>query len=773
MRLNLSRAGFLASLVFIAGGCSSAPNGLNNGAPDDLPAACSGASCVCSSDGQCGGATPRCDKNAGKCVPCLPLNDNCPKGQRCVDQKGVFACVDTCAADVDCSPSDAGTSQSCCGGACIDSQNDPNNCGACGRVCPGVQNALPGCAGAVCGLGVCNQGFADCDHNASNGCEINTSTDLKNCGACGKSCSAGAHEAAACTGGSCQFTCDAGFGDCNNNPSDGCETVTSVDVKNCGGCGMPCAPVTNGTPACKMGACAVGSCNAGFADCDGQLGNGCEVNLDTDIAHCGDCGVSCANVANGAGGCMNGACVIASCNMGFSDCDGVFGNGCEVNLVADAKNCGACGHSCVGVNSVQACQASKCVVTGCSQGFSDCNKDPKDGCEVAISIDVNNCSMCGNVCPMIANGVANCLNSVCGIAGCNFGWADCNKDASDGCEADLKSVMYCGACGNVCMAPANASPGCLGGKCGIGKCNMLWGDCNMNAMDGCETNLSNDVANCGKCGAGCAPANAKPQCLGGQCGILSCNPGFGDCNMKVADGCELDVTSDPKNCGSCGNVCPQNTPYCANSVCVASAHNVATLTPDANTVGQNGCGDYSTWYTQNMGQMTYDDCEAAANKYGAQYMGMTGWFGNYAPGYQSTARWVGEADANNGFVGTANWSQVGTQAKNQQSLCVLAYANNNGRGNGTFNTSWVSANGKTYKVSDYGVISEKTCYSNANAAGARPLNPWMFNDATKSTAHMVENHLCHGSCEYTGLNSYSADGGVGNHTYRCLVGYTD
>jgi hypothetical protein len=291
-------------------------------------------------------------------------------------------------------------------------------------------------------------------------------------------------------------------------------------------------------------------------------------------------------------------------------------------------------------------------------------------------------------------------------------------------------------------------------------------------MDGCETNLSNDVKNCGKCGGACAYPNGVPQCLGGKCGLFACNAGWGNCDMMQGNGCEQDLTADAKNCGACGNACPMNNPYCLNSTCVPTLHNALTLTPDANTVGQGGCGDFSDWYTQSFGSMTYDDCEKLANEYGAQYMGMTGWFGNYNPMYAQTPRWVGEGDANNGWVGTQTWSTVTLQAKNQQSLCVLAYANNNGRGNGTFNTSWQSANGKTYLVNDYGIISEKTCYSNANAAGARPLNPWMFANATKSTAHMVENHLCHGSVEYSGLNAFTADGSAG-HTYRCLVGYTN
>jgi hypothetical protein len=36
-----------------------------------------------------------------------------------------------------------------------------------------------------------------------------------------------------------------------------------------------------------------GGCAAGYADCDGNRGNGCEVELASDPAHCGVCGRAC------------------------------------------------------------------------------------------------------------------------------------------------------------------------------------------------------------------------------------------------------------------------------------------------------------------------------------------------------------------------------------------------------------------------------------------------------------------------------------------------
>jgi hypothetical protein len=148
-----------------------------------------------------------------------------------------------------------------------------------------------------------------------------------------------------CQGGMCTFTCDPGFADCDLNPANGCEVDTNTSVTNCGGCGMMCGNA-NGTPACTAGHCTI-TCFAGFADCDMNPLNGCEVNTQTSPFNCGSCGNACAAIANGNPGCSGGTCH-ASCNAGFADCDMVYANGCEVNTTNSNTNCGSCGHVCSG-----------------------------------------------------------------------------------------------------------------------------------------------------------------------------------------------------------------------------------------------------------------------------------------------------------------------------------------------------------------------------------------------------------------------------------------
>jgi hypothetical protein len=80
-------------------------------------------------------------------------------------------------------------------------------------------------------------------------------------------------------------------------------------------------------------------------------------------------------------------------------------------------------------------------------------------------------------------------------------------------------------------------------------------------------NTTSNVMNCGGCGFVCGPyPNATAGCFNSSCAIAACNQGWADCNKVVADGCETNIFTDPKNCGGCGNVCPNGR--CQNGACV-------------------------------------------------------------------------------------------------------------------------------------------------------------------------------------------------------------
>ena len=99
-------------------------------------------------------------------------------------------------------------------------------------------------------------------------------------------------------------------------------------------------------------------------------------------------------------------------------------------------------------------------------------------------------------------------------------------------------------------------------------CNGLDDNCN-GAAD--ETfDLNTDRNHCGRCGNACMLPNASDRCRGGMCEIRMCDMAFEDCDRDVTNGCEANVTRDPRNCRVCGNACGGATPLCCRGVCAAS-----------------------------------------------------------------------------------------------------------------------------------------------------------------------------------------------------------
>ena len=165
----------------------------------------------------------------------------------------------------------------------------------------------------------------------------NYHTDSSNCGSCGVACAS----RQACVGGVCSGSiCSSGYTSCS-----GACVSTLTDSNNCGACGVAC-----GSGVCSNGVCTL-TCVPGQTNCAG----GC-INLSTDANNCGACGRNCG-FANGAGACQNATCTLLSCNAGFADCNLNPTDGCEVNLQSDPRNCGGCGASCL---PLQSCSAGAC-----------------------------------------------------------------------------------------------------------------------------------------------------------------------------------------------------------------------------------------------------------------------------------------------------------------------------------------------------------------------------------------------------------------------------
>lgn len=462
-------------------------------------------------------------------VPQFEFED--PATVRCPD--GI--CANGCLADANCP-----AGWLCCGGVCDNAEVSAANCGACGKACESPFT----CAAGQCQAAECGTGHAECDGDTTDACETDTQSDPKNCGECGKDCGSDL-----CSGGRCtKMECGAGTADCDQDPNNGCETSLS-EVKSCGMCGTACSTV-HGTPGCDDSGCSI-ACDAGFGDCDARVSTGCETPLDDDPENCGACGKGCVN-EHGASSCVAGSCW-PQCATGYLDCDGDPRNGCETEVGGSMTNCGACGAACELDHASEKCDAGVCKVVSCESGFDNCDGDAKNGCEADLARPLT-CGSCTNKCSD-NGGTASCSGGKCGIT-CDAGRDDCKNGLTDGCETDLNvSVLNCSVCGKVCPS-GGGTPACNDGKCGVSSCTAPLEDCNGDAKvpggDGCETNLSNDAANCGGCGNACYYPNGSGKCVNKGCTLDKCSAGYADCTN--AAGCEttLGTTS---NCRSCGEAC--------------------------------------------------------------------------------------------------------------------------------------------------------------------------------------------------------------------------
>jgi hypothetical protein len=210
-----------------------------------------------------------------------------------------------------------------CDLACLPTSTDPLHCGDCDTVCVEPANAIPTCEAGGC-TGVCTAGFDDCDLDlaltGTNGCETNTNTSTTSCGACNAGCPIPTNAtAASCGGGVCGIgACALGWDSCDNDPTNGCELDVTTSTASCGACGNACGVPANATSAaCNLGTCDIGQCATGFDDCDGDVANGCEVELASNPTHCGVCGTACGATDT----CTNGACVPVATATGESCVD--------------------------------------------------------------------------------------------------------------------------------------------------------------------------------------------------------------------------------------------------------------------------------------------------------------------------------------------------------------------------------------------------------------------------------------------------------------------
>lgn len=205
---SLRRCALAITALVALAGCSPPAPPLPDAAPMDASVSMDAAANCPAGQSSCSGScadlqTDR--RNCGACGAACAGASVCAAGR----------CVPTCPAG-----------QSACGDQCVSTASDPLNCGACGTRCPAGQVCSRGVCDVVCAatLTLCTASSGAGDGGAGDGgglelC-VDTRTDDRHCGMCGRSCAAGE----SCVGGSCQVRCAAGqttcSGRCANLQSD-------------------------------------------------------------------------------------------------------------------------------------------------------------------------------------------------------------------------------------------------------------------------------------------------------------------------------------------------------------------------------------------------------------------------------------------------------------------------------------------------------------------------------------------------------------------------
>jgi hypothetical protein len=331
----------------------------------DVPSADAGVgdgAVTCRSSRECSSLSLVCDPARMLCVECLTDVD-CPTAQ-------------VCGADAVCRAPRCAVGPSTCADGRVRTC-DPRT-GFVDMVCP----AGMGCLGGRCQARACAPGAVECGAGAERRtCSADGSTQTVT------NCPAAANASGRCTGaGACSIACIPGFADCNGSANDGCEVDTRSDIANCGACRTGCGAAL----VCVAGACA---CPGGALRCDGRC-----VDAQTDAAHCGACGRACAagtvctrGACTCAGGLTNcgGRCVnLLSDNASCGACGVVCGTSCTGGVCAGSSL--TCGASTYDVNGLtgDGCEVTDDTIAGYSQ--STANPLGSQGCSDTTTGTINN-----------------------------------------------------------------------------------------------------------------------------------------------------------------------------------------------------------------------------------------------------------------------------------------------------------------------------------------------------------------------------------------------
>ncbi len=227
--------------------------------------------------------------------------------------------------------------------------------GACFQQVPGCVNGeINSCIPLQPGIESCNGIDDNCDGDVDDPFDLQS--DIMNCGTCGIVCPARAHANTLCGDGQCAFACVSSYGNCDQNPTNGCEVNLTNNAQHCSACNLACPTYPHAYRPCVNSVCANWiNCDPGYDNCNGQTADGCEANL-SGPDNCGYCGHYCPRDAHSTAVCQAGVMCAVNCAPGWQNCDG--SGTCETNILTDPDNCGFCSWPC---DAGQSCVNGQCV----------------------------------------------------------------------------------------------------------------------------------------------------------------------------------------------------------------------------------------------------------------------------------------------------------------------------------------------------------------------------------------------------------------------------
>jgi len=424
----------------------------------------------------------------------------------------------------------------------FDLDTDPDHCGACGEVCE-LDNAIAVCREGRCEVGACETDYGDCDEDPENGCE----TDLAAPGSCGACIEAGGTPGTSCG------TCDTGTWICGDDGRTTCEGDRGEAALNeCGGCavlegaiGAPCGTCDSGGLACEDDGEAL--------VCEGDLG-------DDALTACGACPTedACAPGDVESGGPCEGCGTLERvCN----DACGWDAWTCDVapictpgDVETERRDCGDCGEGLQ--TRTRTCNAEGCAWSDWAE-WSDCATAAT--CAPGESeTDIGSCGACDEG---TRDRTRSCNAETCTWDG--YGpWSACDTDAvcSPGTSETERRT-----CGNCDFGSQSRTRACNPDTCAYDAWDE-WTECVGGGACSPGETLESDCGNCGTltntCSAvctwvpgacvgegECAPGATTNDGCDSICALRSCS---GTCSWSNA--CTL--------CGSCstvtlcGNSCP-------------------------------------------------------------------------------------------------------------------------------------------------------------------------------------------------------------------------